>query len=1179
MADNVTVIEIVAQVTDKTDPGVTKATKRVDKFEESMKKTQKQMKSLDDTKVEPEIRAVDKATAVMKKTEAGIKKITGKVWHVTLKALDFVTAPFRGILRMLSNPIVAAAGIAGVSIGVGDLINTYKDFEQTMANVRAVSGASAGEMKDLTKVAKELGASTAFSAMEVGQGMYYLGQAGWKTNAIIAAMPGLLDLAAAGDVELATASDIVSSSMSAFKMRAEEAGRAADVFAQTASASQTGVVELGESFKYIAPLAGTLGYSLEDVSIGLGLMANKSISGSMAGTQLRGVLARMSGQADETGEDTSKVAVAMKKLGLSMTDSTGKVKPFMEVMKDMRTGFSKLTDAQKSTYAAMLGGQNAMSGILAIVGSTDAEFEEMTRSIYDSAGAAERMAKIRMDTLAGSFEELGGAVETIKIEAMEKLAPYLRSFVDWLTGKMPQVSAAVGKAVDFIGQKIEGTIALLKEIGASAEWQNADFFGKVRIAWDKIIAEPFKKWWDGGGGEKVGTVLKEVGKFIARGIIEGLGVIKDIAFSNPITGTLATAWLGSKAIGGVSNAVSGISNGLQFANGAKAAWGAAQGGQAAASALAFIQQGGGAGAAGAAKMTGVAPVLTKIGTALAGIASSPVAWIVGVGAVAVAGFKIWEGIQNRMQKELLETGQRLREASDRYKTTMDKISDSSDVIRNYRQINDEIANFKGPADELAALEDRRMAFVERMKKEYPESFENGASIDQAIANIDELLGRERELARLAMERRYFEEKGRQGNLERTYGAQLKLADAEVENINVANATKGKMLKLEGLVQRHDFAGEGLYPELSASAKIALQDEIIALMKEIATSTEGNMGPWNSSFVGMTDGIDTKRYNSTVNNTPFTFGLDFGAGSSIMNELDAEADAARMRRDIAKANADEAMYSMQEIYNAGAMIIGNNAGVDIGETTRKIGNLAKASGELAKNGVIAEETMVLLKDVLPDFEKNTGTAEEKQAILRKTMTELAAPMRTVLDLITNLNAKFALLPEDKKINVSLMYDLLGTTPGAQGPSGFIGPMPKHADGGIMTRPHQGLVAEDGAEAIIPLSGKRRRRGLSLWEQAGRMLGVKPYADGGMVGAIGTGVTPLSPVPRGGGGISVPVSIGSITFQVTIDGATDTESIMAMLKERAKDLTDEIAYNLAVSLQQVFANMPKTAEGAG
>ena len=327
MSDSVTVIDIVAQVTDATEPGAGTSQKNVSKLEQSMMKLQKQIESMKGkSKLEVAATLKDMASKGIQSVAKAGKQIAGKVWTVTMKAVDLVTAPFKKVLGLITSPMAQMAAFAGISFGLADTINTFKDFEQGMANVKAISGATGEEFEALTATAKQLGESTQFSAAQAAEAMENLAMAGWKSQDIIAGMPGLLDLAAAGSVDLATASDVTASAIAQFKLEATDATKVADVLAATATNSKTDVAGLGESFKYAGSLAGALGYSIEDVSVAMGIMGNAAIDGSSAGTALRATLARMSKQEGLTADESNAVVDAMRKLGVSMTDSSGKSK-------------------------------------------------------------------------------------------------------------------------------------------------------------------------------------------------------------------------------------------------------------------------------------------------------------------------------------------------------------------------------------------------------------------------------------------------------------------------------------------------------------------------------------------------------------------------------------------------------------------------------------------------------------------------------------------------------------------------------------------------------------------------------------------------------------------------------------------------------------------------------------
>lgn len=282
------VIDIITQVTDKTSEGINKAKSRIDKFGDSLKKTQQQADKLGKTKSELNIK--DKATQVIQKINKSLKSITKKAWNITLKVLDRATAPIRGIFNLVKNPLTLTASILGLSMGVKDTVNTFANFEATMSKVKAISGATADDMKILTAKAKEMGATTKFTATEAGEAFTFMSMAGWKTKEMLGGIEGVMNLAAASGEELGTVSDILTDAMTAFGLSASgtvsiklsdgsmkevaNATHFADVLAAASSNSNTNVALLGESFKYCAPLAGQFKFSVEDTALALGLMAN-----------------------------------------------------------------------------------------------------------------------------------------------------------------------------------------------------------------------------------------------------------------------------------------------------------------------------------------------------------------------------------------------------------------------------------------------------------------------------------------------------------------------------------------------------------------------------------------------------------------------------------------------------------------------------------------------------------------------------------------------------------------------------------------------------------------------------------------------------------------------------------------------------------------------------------------
>ena len=320
-------IEIPIETIDETEPDLSNVTKKLDKmssavtkagssserarekvskFDKSAEKTQRSLSKWAKEKYEVLLEAKERITPVLRTIGSGIRNFTGRTWRVTMKAVDLVTAPVRGILNILKNPVFQVGTVLGVSIGLKDTIDTYKDFEAAMSQVSAVSGATGSDLDKLNEKAKEMGATTKFTATEAAEGFNYMAMAGWKTQDMLDGIEGIMSLAAASGEDLATTSDIVTDALTAFNMKASDSGHFADVLASASSNANTNVSMLGESFKYVAPVAGAMKYSVEDVSLALGLMANASVKSSMAGTSLKTAIANMSAPTD-------KMASTMKK--------------------------------------------------------------------------------------------------------------------------------------------------------------------------------------------------------------------------------------------------------------------------------------------------------------------------------------------------------------------------------------------------------------------------------------------------------------------------------------------------------------------------------------------------------------------------------------------------------------------------------------------------------------------------------------------------------------------------------------------------------------------------------------------------------------------------------------------------------------------------------------------------
>ncbi|HAR6063458.1 TPA: phage tail tape measure protein [Staphylococcus pseudintermedius] len=322
----------------------------------------------------------------------------------------------RSMSMYVTAPVVAGFGLAA---------KKSIDFDDSMRKVKATSGATGKEFNLLRDKALEMGAKTKFSASESAEALQYMSLAGWDTKDMLNGIDGVMQLAAASGEDLGQVSDIVTDGLSAFGLKAKDSSHFADVLAQTSSKANTDVSGLGEAFKYVAPVAGSFGFSVEDTSIALGLMANSGVKASQAGTALKSMMTKL---AKPTGEAKK----TMESLGISITDSEGKMLPFRDIMDQLRGSLGGLSKAQQSAAVKTLFGQEAMSGILPIINASDEDYQKLTKSIDNSTGASKRMSDEMEGGIGGSIRKMKSALESMAISIGDVLAPHIRRAADFL---------------------------------------------------------------------------------------------------------------------------------------------------------------------------------------------------------------------------------------------------------------------------------------------------------------------------------------------------------------------------------------------------------------------------------------------------------------------------------------------------------------------------------------------------------------------------------------------------------------------------------------------------------------------------------------------------------------------------------------------------------------------------
>lgn len=427
---------------------------------------------------------------------------------------------------------ITAAATASAKVGSA--------FEAAMSKVSAISGATGKDLEVLTDKAKEMGAKTKFSASESAEALQYMAMAGWQTQDMLGGIDGIMNLAAADGLDLATTSDIVTDAITAFGLKASDSAHFADVLAKVSSSANTNVSMLGESFKYVAPLAGTMGYSVEDVSLALGLMANASVKGSMAGTSLKTALSNLASPTDQMAE-------VMNKYGISISDTQGNALPLIDVLKQLREKFGGLSETEQTAAASTLFGKEAMSGMLAIINASDSDFKNLTENINNADGAAQSMADTMQDNLQGQITILKSALEGLGIEIYEGMQEPLKEAAVEAQGYVNRLTDAF---------KSGGLTGMIEEAG--------NIFGELAVkaaeAAPKMVnaAVGFLKAFVNGIYKNSGKLVSAA-KQIVKTIVDNLVSLLPVSVQKPVKECVNTL---SKSFnnGGLKEAIKTVSN-------------------------------------------------------------------------------------------------------------------------------------------------------------------------------------------------------------------------------------------------------------------------------------------------------------------------------------------------------------------------------------------------------------------------------------------------------------------------------------------------------------------------------------------------------------------------------------------------------------------------------------------
>ena len=579
MADEFYRLKLVLSIQDRLTARLKKIDEDVKKFEERIEKTETVMKKFSDTKiepkfdtqgiedklnktndilekiakktVEPKIKPKDDTEPTVKKVEGRLKKLTSKAWDITIKLKDKVSSGFDKVSNTVTTPL-GMLGIGAGAVGISGLIsNSAKksmDFTAEISNIKALTGMQGADIELIRQRALELGKSTKFSALEAAQGMTELLKAGINVKDVLGdASQSALDLAAAGDLSLPEAAEIMSTSMNAFKMN--DSTKVANLLAGAANASATDVREMKYALSQVSNVAGGLGLTLDDVSTGLAVFAQNALKGSDAGTSMKTMLQRLIPTTKPAIEAFEKVGLLESDGGSAFYDASGKIKSMEEIAELLHNSMKNFTEEQQSVLLNDMFGSDAIRGGLVLIKEGAEGIRKMRQEM--TKFTASSVALEKLNNAKGSIEQLRGAFETFQIEVFAPLEPAITKIANAFTDLLSdtEVLDSVKGRVKDVSDSI---ISFIDELSGNEQFQQMQWGDKIVFILDKAM-EAVDKWASGSGGEQFGKVMTKLAEIGIKAFVTALlGMMKaslTAIFEGNFSGALALA-LGASFMGG-----------------------------------------------------------------------------------------------------------------------------------------------------------------------------------------------------------------------------------------------------------------------------------------------------------------------------------------------------------------------------------------------------------------------------------------------------------------------------------------------------------------------------------------------------------------------------------------------------------------------------------------------------
>ncbi len=1272
------VIDIAARLQDRTSAGVEKVKSNVDKLGKSIEKMQKQMAKM--KKSEISLAVKDKAMQSIEKISKTISSLSRKTWNVSVKILDKATAPLRGILNMLKNPILQAGTVLGISLGGANTFQTYQGFEKSMSNVKALSGANASDTAELTKLAREMGKTTTKSASEAADALGYMALAGWDKEIMQKSIKPVLRLSEAGNMDLGRTSDLVTDSMSSLGIDGRQEGALQsylDKVAKTASSSNTNIDSMMEAFLEFGGTVKNNGIAHDEASALIGILANRGVKGSEAGTALNSVFVNLTKGGGEAGK-------AMEKLNLSAYDAQGNFKGYANVLKELHDKTKDLTDKQKAYYYSAIGGKTRMSELQHLLSGVSGEYDELKEKVANSNGALEEMANIMNDNIYGDVKALQSAVESVQLDFMDKFQPSARKFLQWskdLTLSFGQKLTKAAEKFQYRIEKIENTI---KEFKGSKEWQNADLSGKIGIAWDKIIAEPFVAWWSSEGKTWACGVANDIGYGISSALTAGISALLGIdlveatdsgfdigksfaeGFINGFDGSKIWEGIKQKSKEIVVNASKILPGGEQATGGSWLSAGLlAYGGIKVGKAL-------GAGKLFGRLGSGAAETVTSIAKAAKPVTQNADNYV-----DFWKNAKLWNTTTREVAIESYQTGWRAINSSVAKKSLGGISGVFDDIAVKIAPYVPKLKDSIGKAGKF--LKGNGLSFLfsaaavmqaENKKKEtvvqggsFATSLAGGslgtkigAAIGTAIApgvgtaiggaigglagSIGGYTGGEKLFRKLTDNFKTEKEKQSesiQTNISNTQSIRSDLKHAndliwETEHLrgiwkNLQKELSKTDLSEEDRLQKqqelNDIAERfvALYPDMISkediiNGKIEERIEKIQKWNEAEKKLQAinlkqqnlenakNFDKTNEDYVNskkeIADLEKKEKHLTDIKGQIKDLFLDRDRLNKDLERLEKQGNKGSEEYQSLQKQRNEKNSEIRSTMYENGFMQGKGEGkytmdsMDsaVGAIDFYMGKLYEEyAGALKKDSELERILTEWRNSELQQIEIDYGEPIE-QAIQKYDEMDAAGKeaLENAIRKVIELQNKYAELPD--KITTELMFKIVysGVQPENmikrfQNPMGAgISMMfdkftnqnvDKKAMGGIVNKPHFGVIGEAGAEVIIPLTGTNKHRGVSLWQQTGELLGMLPkHAQGGIFGGsidYKSMFDEAENKQQTTQASSITISLGGMNFTFTGSGTSDKESIITTIRQQMPEIANEVAEAIAKELQKLLPNM--------